>query len=123
MKISDSEEKLLTVLWNDHPLTVGQIIERVQQDNDWHVNTIKTMLTRLNKKGAVEREKDGKRFFYFPIVTREEIINEEAEGFLTRFFDGKMAPLIAHFADKKKVTKEELAEIEAIVTKLKKNND
>lgn len=122
MNISKSEQQLLEFLWQENPLTVGQVIERVQASTDWHANTIKTMLTRLSNKGAVERNKDGKRFFYSPSVTREELVAEETEGFLSRFFDGKMAPLLAHFADNQKVSKAELAEIEAIVAKLKNDN-
>ena len=123
MNISSSEQQLLDVLWNESPLTVGQIIERVQASTDWHANTIKTMLTRLSNKGAVERNKDGGRYFYVPCVTRNEIVQEETEGFLARFFDGKMAPLVAHFAKNKNMSNDELAEIEAILAKLKKNND
>jgi BlaI family penicillinase repressor len=122
VNISKSEQQLLEFLWQENPLTVGQVIERVQASTDWHANTIKTMLTRLSNKGAVERNKDGKRFFYSPSVTREELVAEETEGFLSRFFDGKMAPLLAHFADNQKVSKAELAEIEAIVAKLKNDN-
>ena len=122
MKISDSEQKLLDVLWNESPLTVGQIIQRVQKSVDWHANTIKTMLSRLVKKEVITRIKDGGRYFYSPEVTRDEIVLEETEGFLSRFFDGKMAPLVAHFAENKKMSKDELLEIEAILAKLKKNN-
>ena len=61
MNISNSEQQLLDILWQESPLTVGQDIERVQASTDWHANTIKTMLTRLSKKGAVVRSKDGGR--------------------------------------------------------------
>ena len=64
MKISDSELILLNILWLESPLTVGQVIQRVQEKTDWHANTIKTLLSRLLKKQAVNRHKDGKRFFY-----------------------------------------------------------
>ncbi len=123
LNISNSEQQLLEILWHESPLTVGQIIERVQLSNDWHANTIKTMLTRLTNKGAVERNKDGGRFFYSAGISRDEIISEEASGFLARFFDGKMAPLVAHFAKNKQMSKDDLTEIEAILAKLKKDHD
>ena len=123
MNISSAEMQLLDILWSESPLTVGQIIQRAQEKSDWHANTIKTMLTRLTNKGAVERKADGKRYFYSPGVTRNEIVKEETNGFLSRFFDGKVAPLLAHFADNQKVSADELKEIEKILAKLKKNND
>lgn len=123
MKISDSELKLLDILWLESPLTVGQVIERVQQINDWHANTIKTLLSRLHKKQAVKRHKDGKRFFYAANVSKEEIITQESTGFLAKFFEGRVAPLVAHFSDNKQLTQKDIAELESILEKLKNNND
>ena len=123
MKITDSELKLLEVLWLEQPLTVGQIIERVQKATDWHANTIKTLLTRLNKKEAVKRHKDGKRFFYAPNITQETVLSEESEGFLSKFFEGRVAPLVAHFSNNKKLSQKDIQEIENILARLKKDND
>jgi predicted transcriptional regulator len=121
MQISKSEQQVLDVLWQEAPLTVGQVIERLQRQADWHENTIKTLLSRLVDKGAVARSKDGKRFFYAPAISRETVLNEETSGFLQRFFDGRLAPLLAHFGRNHALSAEELREIEAIVEKLKKD--
>lgn len=119
MNISKAELRVLQVLWQEQPLTVGQVIERVQQAEDWHDNTIKTLLTRLTEKAAVERYKDGRRFFYSPLVQKEEVVETEAAGLLERFFNGQMAPLVAHFAKRKKLSKKDVAEIEKILNELK----
>ena len=111
----------MSVLWRESPLTVGQIIERAQDGSDWHPNTIKTLLSRLTEKGAVSRKKDGKRFFYVPAVKRSEIVTSESVQFLNQFFDGKMAPLVAHFADQKKLTKQDIEEIEQIINSIKRS--
>ena len=123
MKVSESELKLLTELWKQSPLTVGQVIERVQKNTDWHANTIKTLLTRLTKKQAVVRHKDGKRFFYAANITKQVVVTEESEGFLAKFFGGRVAPLVAHFSDNKKLSQKDITELENILAKLKHNND
>ena len=92
MELSKSEQRVLDVLWSESPLTVGQVIERLKKGSDWHENTIKTLLTRLVQKKAVARRKDGGRFFYRPLVSRDAILTKESEGLLKRFFDGRMAP-------------------------------
>jgi len=38
---------------------------------------------------------------------------------LKRFFGGQMAPLIAHFADKRKLSKRDIEAIEKILAELK----
>jgi predicted transcriptional regulator len=119
MNLSKSEQHVLEVLWSEQPLTVGQVIERVQMRTDWHENTIKTLLTRLVEKKAVVRRKDGGRFFYRPLVSRDAIMTKESEGLLKRFFDGQMAPLVAHFADRRKLSKDDVEAIEKILAEIK----
>ena len=121
MNISKSEHYVLEALWEASPLTVGQIVERVQAKTDWHENTIKTLLVRLAGKKAVRRRKDGKRFFYEPLVTKDSVVATETEGLLSRFFGGQIPALIAHFADQKKLSRREIEEMEAILKQLKKN--
>ena len=120
MNISKAELRVLQVLWQEQPLTVGQIIERVQASEDWHDNTIKTLLVRLTEKKAVNRYKDGRRFFYAPLINKGDVVETEAAGLLERFFNGQMAPLVAHFAKRKKLTKKDIDEIEKILNELKK---
>ena len=121
VNISKSEHCVLEALWDSSPLTVGQIDERVQVKSDWHENTIKTLLVRLVNKKAVRKRKDGKRFFYEPLVTKEAVVDTETEGLLGRFFNGQMPALIAHFAEQKKLSKRDIEEMEAILKRLKKN--
>ena len=121
MRISKSEQDVLDVLWAESPLTVGQIVERCQSKRDWHENTIKTLLKRLLDKRAVERSKDGGRYFYSPLASREAVVSSAAEGFLDRFFDGQMQDFVAHFAKQKKLTKKDITEMEAILARLKKD--
>lgn len=119
MDLSKAEQRVLEVLWGESPLTVGQVIERLQERTRWHENTIKTLLTRLVEKKAAARARDGGRFFYRPLVTRDAMLTKESEGLLKRFFDGRMAPLIAHFADRRKLSKRDIEAIEKILADLK----
>lgn len=119
VNLSKSELRVLEVLWDDHPLTVGQMIERLQKQTRWHQSTIKTLLTRLVKKKAATRQRDGRRFFYSPLVQRETILAKESERLLNRFFDGEIAPLVAHFADRKQISKRDLEKIQMILSNLK----
>jgi predicted transcriptional regulator len=122
MNLSKSEQQVLEVLWSEQPLTVGQVIERVQARTEWHENTIKTLLTRLVDKKAAVRRKDGGRFFNRPQVSRDAMLTKESEGLLKRFFDGQMAPLVAHFADRRKLSKSDIEAIEKILADIKDRN-
>lgn len=119
MKVANTELIILNVLWQESPLTIGQIISRAQQIEDWHDNTVKTIVTRLFKKDMLSRAKDGKQFFYSPVIEKSQVINQASESLLSRFFEGKLSPLIAHFAQNQKITDKDIEEIEAILEQMK----
>ena len=66
IELSKAEFEVLDALWINSPATASQIIERLSDDKQWHEKTIKTLLGRLVKKGALSFEKDGRQYIYTP---------------------------------------------------------
>lgn len=102
MKVADTELIILKIFWAEAPLSIGQIIARAHKQTEWHDNTTKTIVSRLLKKDLLQRKKDGKQFSYSPIIEQSAVVEQASNGLLSRFFDGKISPLIAHFADQQK---------------------
>jgi BlaI family transcriptional regulator, penicillinase repressor len=96
MKLTDAEWKIMDVLWDEHPLTAREIMDRAQSDVDWAYTTVKTMLSRLQSKEAVRAVVRGNTNFYEPITTREEARHTEISSVAKRAFDGALGPLM-HF--------------------------
>ena len=105
----------MKVVWESGPLTAGQIVQRMEGQTDWHPRTIKTLLSRLVKKGAVAMEEDGKRYLYRAKVTREACRRYETRSFLSRVFDGAVAPALVHFLKQSDLSREELEELKRIL--------
>ena len=105
-------------LWDKNPMCAEDVIAALSDQQDWQEATVKTLLNRLLKKGAIRAEKDGRRFLYSPVLKREQWINTESKGFLDRMFDGKIAPLVAHFSQQKKLSKQDLDELKRLVEEL-----
>jgi len=118
VQISESEAKVMKVLWSAQPLSTEQIFEKLAAAEDWHVSTVKTLLGRLVKKGALAAEADGRRFLYRPLISQREYLSSESRTFLDRFFDGKVAPLVSHFAKHKKLSKRDLAELRRVLDEI-----
>ena len=51
-KISEAEQQLLQLLWDESPLGAAEIAERAPADRGWSLTTVKTMLSRLVAKGV-----------------------------------------------------------------------
>ncbi len=118
-RASDSEMQVLSALWDKAPQTAADLTQRIGKMNGWTQATVKTLLARLVQKGAVTAEADGRRYLYRPAVERAEAVGEESQRFVDRLFGGRVSPLIAHLAEREALTDTDIAEIEALLRRLK----
>jgi BlaI family penicillinase repressor len=119
-KISQSELDVMNVLWRESPLGASEVVTRLATKKDWSDRTVKTLLSRLVEKGALSTELDGRRFLYTPAISRDSYAGPATRKFAERLFGGRAAPLVAHLAEGDGLTDEDIAEIEALLEKLKK---
>ena len=118
--ISDAEWEVMTVLWSDSPLTASDVVDRVAQRNDWNPRTVKTLLNRLVSKGALGFEAEGKRYHYFPKVSRDACIRGKSRSFLASVFGGAVGPMLAHFINEESLSTEEIRELRKILERREK---
>ncbi|PUA29065.1 MAG: hypothetical protein B0W54_00130 [Cellvibrio sp. 79] len=104
LQLSGSEWDLMKILWDNSPASVNQIAELTPQ---WHPKTVRTMLIRLQKKGAVEYEVIEGIQNFKPVHDREYCESSATQSFMQRVFDGALTPMIAHFTRKQKLTDDE----------------
>ena len=118
-RISDAELAIMEALWAESPLTATDVAARVQEERGWSLTTVKTLLSRLLAKAAVGHSRDGRRFLYSPLVAREDYVTGESRRLVDRLFGGKFMPLVAHLAEKEKLSDDEIAEIERLLKEMK----
>ncbi len=105
MKLSDSEWIVMGALWAHAPATARELLERIEAETDWAYMTVKTLLTRLQDKGAVSSERRGKTDWFRPIVSRDKATRTAFRAFIDRAFDGAVGGLLHHLAREEKLTK------------------
>src|SRR5438552_990360 len=107
--ISDAEWQVMKALWDGGPATAGEVVARVEAEGPrrrWHARTVKTMLGRLVRKGAVDATSGAdasSRFIYRAKVTRDACVRVESRSFLARVFDGAAAPALVHFLEQNRL--------------------
>jgi BlaI family penicillinase repressor len=114
-RVSDAEWDVLKVIWPASPCSSAQVVAALAASKDWSVGTIKTLLNRLHSKGALRFEKVGKSYLYYPLVTEEQLRAAETTSFVDRVFDGEFSPMVAHFARSRRLSDQELDELERIL--------
>lgn len=118
MSISDAEAVVMEVLWQRHPQGADDVVAALSARSDWAEPTIKTLLNRLLNKGAIRAERDGRRYLYSPVLTREAWVAQQSEGLLERLFGGRVAPLVAHFSERGKLSEADIAELKRLIGEL-----
>lgn len=115
-KISDTEWEVMRVVWAHHPLTAAEIIARlVALDPSWHPKTARTLLARLVEKGALDYEARGRSYVYEPRVTEAECVAAASGSFVERVFGGALKPMLVHFIEQRRLSREELDELRALL--------
>ncbi len=117
-KITESEWRVMRVLWAaPHPVGAYDIVQELSKTEDWQPETIKTLLNRLVKKGALGYKKYKNLYLYYALVSEAECIHAESESFLERFFDGALEPMLAHFVEEHPLTPAQIRELKRILDK------
>jgi len=76
-------------------------------------STVRKIVERLEQKGAVGRVRQaGKAWVYHPTISRPAMLRKEVQRLLDSLFDGEAAPLLAHLADVKALSLDDLREAE-----------
>jgi predicted transcriptional regulator len=118
MKVSAAESVVMEALWRASPLAAEDVIADVASGHGWSEATVKTLINRLLKKGAIAADKDGRRYLYRPVLAREAYVGAESQGLLDRLFEGRLAPLVSHFSQSRKLTPEDIAELKKLISEL-----
>jgi len=118
-KISSAESQIMEALWSHGALTPDALVAEVGPANGWARNTVRVIITRLLNKGAISsaKEEDG-RFLYRPVLARSAYVQAESQSLLDRLFEGKFAPLVAHFAEHRQLTPEDVATLRALIAEI-----
>ncbi|MGB2863133.1 MAG: BlaI/MecI/CopY family transcriptional regulator [Sedimentisphaerales bacterium] len=114
MKLTQAEWQIMNALWEKHPATAREIMTRLPQGVKWAYTTLKTMLSRLVEKEAVNEHKLANTSIYEPLVSQHKARLSAFRLLLDQSFDGAMGPLMHFLLQEQKLNdkqKKELIEI------------
>lgn len=123
MQISDAEWVVMNLIWSSSPIEAAEVIDRIAADNGWSAATVKTMLHRLARKGALATEQNGKKYLYTPAVRKDACVRQASRSFIERVFGGDATPALIHFVKTAKLTAKDVEEIRALLDKKKNRNE
>lgn len=122
LPISDAEWQVMNVVWRDQPVESQRVIDQLAEPNGWSAATVKTMLHRLTRKGALAFRRDGKRYLYRAKVRRDACVRKASRSFIERVFDGMAAPALMHLVKTAKLSDAEIEELRQLLNDRSSND-
>jgi len=118
LPLANAELAVMDLLWLNGSMTARQIREKLYPDASRSQHgTVQRLLQRLEDKGYVERDRSLNVHFFTPVISRREYAGSQLESIASRLTGGSFAPLITHLVERKKLSGNDLEEIQAILDK------
>ena len=105
----------MQAIWKTGEGFANEIVAAVESDVAY--NTVLTVVRILEQKGFVAHETFNRANRYFPLVSREEYMQQQLKGFAQRYFGSSPRALVSFLVDKNEVSIEDL---DAITKELEK---
>ncbi len=123
LHLSDGEWKLMKVLWQQSPRTLGALVAALAPTTGWSKATVFMMLKRLIAKGAVTLDESGKYQQYSAAVSYAEVEPEETASFLTKVYGGSVGLMISNLVGRGALSEQEIRELKAILDAAEQQED
>ena len=121
--LSDAEWEIMNCLWNKPNQKISEIVIALSEKKAWDKHTVITLLNRLEKKGAVALERNGRAKEYYPLISQKETVKQETEQFFKRVCQGSLRLMVNSFLSSKAVKKEDLDELYRMLDEAREGNE
>lgn len=99
IQLTDSEWKIIEVLWESSPKTLRQIIDAVSPGTGWSKHTVISFLKRMQQKGSIRAKDASPARLYYAAVDRDSAVSEETAYMLDKLYGGSSKLLVSNMVD------------------------
>ena len=115
--ISDSEWKVMDILWNNPGMLIGEIRDALS-GSGWSYSTIKTLVLRLTQKKALRTEESEKGKRYFPAVDEDASRRMETKSFIDKIYNGSVRMMFSNLVKDSKLSDSEAKDLMELIDKM-----
>lgn len=114
-QLTESELRLMNVLWEKGSATVGEVAETLKTDPPLAYSTVLTTLRILENKGYLRHRKEGRAFIYEPTLDRQQVSRGAIHYLLSRFFNNSPELLVANLLRDEKISRKEINRLKKLI--------
>jgi BlaI family transcriptional regulator, penicillinase repressor len=113
--LTDLENKVMRAVWDMGPSTVGAVHQVVSQSHTLKETTIRTLLRRLEQKGYLAHESDGRAYVYRAVEPARNLAARAVRQIIDRFCQGSVEELVSGMVEAKVLSRIDMDRLEKFV--------
>ena len=117
INLTNSEWYVLDCLWERSPQTVMELVGALGERLGWAKSTTITTLRRMEDKGLLLCQIQGRAKHYSPAVSRDRAVRRETRSFLDKVYRGSVGLMVSALAEDKALSRAEIDELYEILRK------
>ena len=114
-KIFESEYRFCLLLWENEPINSTRLAVLCKERLGWSKATTYTVIRRLSERGVLKNENAT----VTSLVSKQSVQESELEQFVEKTFEGSIPAFIAAFSRNKKLSQEEIAQLQELIDNYK----
>lgn len=111
MKLGAVESRFADLIWDNEPLSSGELVKLSETELGWKKSTTYTVLKKLCARGIFRNEKGT----VTSLMSKQEFTSIKSEKFVEDTFDGSLPRFIAAFTKRKKLSEKDIEEIRRMI--------
>src|SRR3954470_12538058 len=112
-RLTPPQLAVMQVLWSRDEASVTDVQRAMGRR--LALTTVATMLVRLEQRGLVSHRAEGRQYIYRSRVSPAEVRETVTRELLRNLFDGDVAAFVSQLLDARKLTREEVADLQRLV--------
>ena len=114
-KLGAVETRFADLIWNNEPLSSGELVKLCAQELSWKKSTTYTILRRLCERGIFQNYNGT----VTSLISKDEFNAMQSEKFVDETFGGSLPKFLTAFSKRKKLSKKEIDELQRIIDELR----
>ena len=114
-KLGAVETHFADLIWNNEPISSGDLVKLCEQELSWKKSTTYTVLRRLCERGIFQNVKGT----VTSLISKDEFNAAQSEKFVEETFDGSLPKFLTAFSMRKKLSDEEIKELQKFIDEMR----
>ena len=110
-KLGTMETRFAELIWNNEPLSSGELVKLCETEFYWKKSTTYTMLRRLCEKGLFQNNNS----MVTSLMSKQEFDGLQSEMFVEETFNGSLPRFLTAFATRKKLSEKDINELQRFI--------